>query len=87
MKTTKQLLFWGKCAVGGLLLAGLIGCVADVGPGPYYDGPYYSGYYGPDVAVFGGYGYGHYDHDAGRRGAESRGAVGHAESHGSGGHR
>ena len=90
MKKPKHLLYWGKFAIGGLLLAMLMGCVGvgvvDTGyvPGPYFDG--FPGP-GPDVAVFGGYGYGHYDHDAGNRGAASRGSIGHAESHGSPGRR
>jgi hypothetical protein len=85
MKTKRFLHRWLAVAAGGGLLA-TAGCVGYVGPGYYDGGVYGPGYfddYGPDVTIFGG-GYGHRDHDFGRRGFQSRGG-GHG-GHG-GGHR
>jgi len=67
------------CAQAGLLLVlvsgSLTGCVGVEGSA-YVGDDYVGGYVpGPDVYVFGGYGRGHFDRDAGRRGAESRRAV------------
>lgn len=76
---TESLIRPAFCAV--LLLTFLLtlnGCVGVVGPG--YDGPGYD--YGPDFWIFGGYGHGHWDRDAGRRGFESRGGISHGGFHG-----
>jgi hypothetical protein len=69
-------------AAGGMLLA-MAGCFGYVGAGGPAYGPGYFDDYGPDVTIFGG-GYGHRDHDYGRRGFESRGG-GHG-GHGGGHH-
>jgi len=80
MKTINLSRWWIRAACGGALLVSLTGCVGVVGPG-YYEGPGFVDY-GPEVTVFGGWGRGHFDRDAGRRGFESRGgAHGHFGGH------
>lgn len=74
MNKTKCLTGSITFALGGLLLAGMTGCLGVVGPG-YVDvyAPAPVVYVpAPEVVVFGGFHRGGYDRDAGRRGHESR---------------